>query len=85
MLADLLSHLITSFCTHTHTYILSNMSTREDPEHINTIEDLPAGLERLKISAASRNVNIDGVSYSSEIIEIHNLLKQHKLIYNVDA
>lgn len=61
------------------------MSVNNDPDHIDAVEDLAADFERLKASAESRNINVDGVSYSSEVFEIHNMLKQHKLIYNANV
>eukprot|EP00957_Ditylum_brightwellii_P025173 1905436-Ditylum_brightwellii.AAC.1 len=52
-----------------------------DPNHANTIKELAAELEALKTTAASLNVELDGVAYSQDVLTIHELLKKHKVVY----
>eukprot|EP01083_Nonionella_stella_P024032 66483_1 len=61
------------------------MGDTPDLEHINLIENLTSELKNLNTSTAGKNVNVDGVDYSSDVLLIHQLIKSHKLIYSSDS
>lgn len=54
--------------------------TPED-EHVDIIDALTSELDSLRVAASNKNHDVDGLIYSNEIVTIHNLVKEHRLLY----
>ncbi len=61
------------------------MSEASDPENVTCIEELTSELKNLTTTTSGKNVTIGGVSYGSDVLQIHTLIKNHKLIYSTTA
>ena len=60
------------------------MFTEQTNEDTDLIDEFASELEDLKVTASNTNAVVGGVSYSSEILEVHELIRTRKLVYNVN-
>ena len=72
-----------TFCEASISTLSGNMSG-EPKTDVNTIQRLAGDVEKLKLAASSTNVTVGGVSYSTDVMQIHSLIRAHKLIYSPD-
>ena len=59
------------------------MADQDEEDHINDVKGLLEAVVNLKTSAAGANVEVDGVILSSDTVSLHELIRNHKLIYSV--
>jgi hypothetical protein len=57
------------------------MSDINSSEQCKTIADLNAGLEKVKLHAASTNTLVGQIAVSADILYLHKQLTLHKLIF----
>lgn len=64
---------------------MSSISESTSSTHTRVITNLTQKLENLKTDATAGNIKVDGVPYSNDVLTIHNLIKNHNAIYDVET
>jgi hypothetical protein len=60
---------------------MSTMNDIDKEEQRRIIAAITASVNEVKIRASGTNSTVDGVSVSSDIIQLHELIKAHKLVF----
>jgi len=61
------------------------MGEEYDEDYLSDIKGLMDSVAELKASVAGTNVEVDGIIHSSDTLMLHELIKMHKLMYNIDT
>lgn len=68
--------------SHLSDISISSISESMSSNHADIITSLTNELDNLTTSATAANVEVDGVAYSSDVLMIHELIKNHNAIYD---
>jgi hypothetical protein len=61
------------------------MSGIDKVEQLAIIDSLASKMDKVKLSASQANSEVSGVFVSKDVLTVHNLLKEHRLVFEVET